>query len=168
MSNYETVDNKKSPKNKIDILGVTKRWFTFLVKVSISGFKKVVKALKALYRKIKKLNRPWKIGILAVFVIVIAVIVFFVIRAIIPSSPDERLRQMADDYYTEKIVTSERRSTSYTLVLSNMKKIGYDVTPFESAGCSLSSYAVIYLSNPKETDIDKIDYHIDTKLVDCE
>lgn len=140
-------------------------------KTSKFSIKKVLQQIKQWFRKVeqwyKQLKRQWKIAILAILIAIVAIIAFLIIKTAFFPSPDVRLRRMAEDYYSEKIVTAEKRSTSYTLVLSNMQKIGYDVSPFERAGCSLDSYAVIFLTNPNETDAKKIDHQVSTKLIDC-
>lgn len=134
--------------------------------------KSLIIRIKLLFGRIKqwfkKLKKPWKISILALLIIAVVVAIFFVLKMLFYTSPDEQLQKIAENYYKENIVPAEKRSTSYTLVLSNLQKIGYDVSSFEKAGCSLDSYAVIFLSNPKEPDFNKLEYRINTNLVDCE
>lgn len=120
--------------------------------------------LRTVKRKLKKLDKKWRIAILVVLIAGVAVGTFFLLRVAFTQSPEERLNLIVSDYYTREIEPASQKGTSYTLVLKNLKTLGYDVSSFEEDGCSLDSYAVIYLNNTG----DGAPYIIDTKLVGCQ
>ena len=121
------------------------------------------------FKQLKKIPNKWrKIALLVLVIIVIAGGVFAGYKILSASTPESRMREIADDYYADKIETAAKRSSSYTLILKNMKRIGYDVSYFEKEGCSLDSYAIIYLHDGANGSNDKASYDVETKLIDCE
>ncbi len=122
-------------------------------------------------RWLKKIQKTPKLRVIALavlIVIVVAIGAFVAYRILSSSTPENKIRQIADDYYTEKIETATKKSSSYTLILKNMKQIGYDVDYFEKEGCSLDSYVIIYLNEQSGESADKNDYRTETKLINCE
>lgn len=91
------------------------------------------------------------------------------LRAILsPPTAETALNNLADTYYQENILTSEKKMNSYTLVVKNLKKLGFDTSEFDSYGCSDNSRVIVQITNPQETDASKITYQTETVLVDCQ
>jgi hypothetical protein len=104
------------------------------------------KVIRNMVHKIKSGNR--KATVVAVVVVVLVVIlgVFLILQHINrPRSAEAAMEKLAKKYYKEKIVDSPKKSSSYTIVVKNIKALGYDTSEVEKYGCSATSYAIIYI-----------------------
>lgn len=101
------------------------------------------------------------------FIIVVAVTIATVINkdAHATGTIEDKMIALTTEFYENEIAGKVIGVDRQIVSLDILKKLNYDVTPFDKAKCNFSeSKAYINIENSAETDINKIEYSIELDL----